>query len=79
VALPRGLAVASETGPRDAQDGDEEQGGEDHIAADEQEGEDRRWPGWAAPDAPRPLTQTTGQWYAEVIGSGEVAPLYTAT
>jgi len=32
--------VASETGPHDAQDGDEEQDGEDHIAADEGCGED---------------------------------------
>jgi len=40
VALPRGLAVAIETGQHDAQDGDDEQDGEGHIAADEGGGED---------------------------------------
>jgi len=33
--------VAVGTGPHDARDGDEEQGGEGHIAADEGRGEDR--------------------------------------
>ena len=33
--------MAIETGPHDAQDGDDEQHGEDHIAADEGGGEDR--------------------------------------
>jgi len=40
MALSRGLAVAVQTGPHDAQDGDDEQGGEGYIAADEGGGED---------------------------------------
>ncbi len=40
MALSGGLAVASETGTHDAQDGDEEQDGEGHVRADEGGGED---------------------------------------
>jgi len=36
-----GLAVASETGPYDAQDGAGEQDGEGHVRADEGRGENR--------------------------------------
>ncbi len=41
MALPGGLAVAIETGPRDAQDGGDEQDCEGHVRADEGSGEDR--------------------------------------
>ncbi len=39
-ARPGGLAVAVQTRPHDTQDGDEEQDGAGHIAADEGDGED---------------------------------------
>ena len=41
VTRPHGLAVAVQTGPHDAQDGDGEQDGEGHIGADEGGGEER--------------------------------------
>ncbi len=41
MALPGGLAVAVQMRPHDAQDGDDEQDGERHIAADEGGGKDR--------------------------------------
>ena len=40
VAPSEGLAVAVETGPHDAQDGDDEQDANGHIRADEDGGED---------------------------------------
>ncbi len=40
VALPRGLAVAVQTGPHDAQDGAGEQDSEGHVGADEGGGQD---------------------------------------
>jgi len=38
-ACPGGLAAAVWTGPHDAQDGDGEQGRQDHVCADEDSGE----------------------------------------
>ena len=40
VALPRGLAMAVQTGPHDVQDGDDEQDSAGHVGADENGGED---------------------------------------
>lgn len=40
VALPHRLAMAVRTGPHDAQDGGDEQGGEGHVGAGEGKSED---------------------------------------